>query len=76
MAMEEFQGKKPKVHKTCYIAGNSMLIGDVEIGENSSVWYGSVLRGDMHYIKNRQELKRAGQFRPAWHAGQIPYDSW
>jgi carbonic anhydrase/acetyltransferase-like protein (isoleucine patch superfamily) len=51
MAMISFKGKKPKVGKDTFIAETAMLIGDVEIGSSSSVWYGAVLRGDMHYIK-------------------------
>ena len=49
--MMPFEGKKPKVGKDTFIAETAMLIGDVEIGNSSSIWYGAVLRGDMHYIK-------------------------
>jgi carbonic anhydrase/acetyltransferase-like protein (isoleucine patch superfamily) len=51
MGIEAFNGKTPKVDKTAFVAGNATLIGDVTIGSDSSVWYGTVLRGDMHYIK-------------------------
>jgi carbonic anhydrase/acetyltransferase-like protein (isoleucine patch superfamily) len=51
MFVKSFHGKKPKVKSGAYVAETATLIGDVEIGENSSVWYGAVLRGDMHYIK-------------------------
>jgi carbonic anhydrase/acetyltransferase-like protein (isoleucine patch superfamily) len=34
-----------------FIAENAVVIGDVEIGENSSIWYGCVLRGDVNYIR-------------------------
>ncbi len=47
----DFNGKKPKIDKTAFVAPTADIIGDVEIGENSSVWFGSVLRGDLHYIK-------------------------
>ena len=33
-------------HKTVWVAENAVLIGDITIGEGSSVWYGSILRGD------------------------------
>lgn len=46
-----FRGKFPKVDKTVYVASSAELIGEVEVGENSSIWNGVVLRGDMHYIK-------------------------
>lgn len=42
----EFAGKAPRVHPTAFIAPTAVLIGDVEIGAESSVWFGAVLRGD------------------------------
>jgi len=41
----------PKLHETVFLASGVKIIGDVEIGERSSVWYNSVIRGDIHYIK-------------------------
>ena len=41
-----FEGKIPKIHPTAWLAETAVIIGDVEIGENSSVWYNCVLRGD------------------------------
>lgn len=41
----------PQLHKTVFLAPGVKIIGDVEIGEFSSVWYNSVVRGDIHYIK-------------------------
>lgn len=41
-----FEGKMPKVHETAWLAETAVLVGDVEIGEESSIWYGCVLRGD------------------------------
>lgn len=38
--------KRPKVHPDAYIAPTAVLIGDVEISANASVWFGAVLRGD------------------------------
>ena len=49
--IEEFDGKRPRVHPTAFIAKTAEIVGDVEIGENSSVWNGAVLRGDLHYIR-------------------------
>jgi carbonic anhydrase/acetyltransferase-like protein (isoleucine patch superfamily) len=42
----ELGGKRPKVHPDAYIAPTAVLIGDVEVGEGASVWFGAVLRGD------------------------------
>ena len=44
--IKSFQGKKPRIHETAFVAGTATIIGDVEIGEHSSVWYGAILRGD------------------------------
>src|SRR5688572_18921456 len=41
-----FAGKTPRVHPSAFIAPTAVLIGDVEIGEESSIWFGAVLRGD------------------------------
>jgi carbonic anhydrase/acetyltransferase-like protein (isoleucine patch superfamily) len=41
-----FQGKTPRIHPTAFIAPTAVLIGDVEVGEESSIWFGAVLRGD------------------------------
>ena len=41
-----FNGKTPRVHASAFIAPTAVLIGDVEIGAESSVWFGAVLRGD------------------------------
>lgn len=41
----------PNIDKTVFIAEGVKIIGDVTIGRKSSVWYNSVVRGDVHYIK-------------------------
>ena len=41
----------PKLHSSVYLAPGSKIIGDVEILDYSSVWYNSVIRGDVNYIK-------------------------
>ncbi|HEY0657070.1 MAG TPA: gamma carbonic anhydrase family protein [Pyrinomonadaceae bacterium] len=47
----DFLDTKPKIHETAFIAENAVIIGDVEIGAESSVWYNCVLRGDVNYIR-------------------------
>ena len=44
-------GIVPKIHGSCYIDESAQIIGEVEIGENSSVWMNAVLRGDVHSIR-------------------------
>jgi carbonic anhydrase/acetyltransferase-like protein (isoleucine patch superfamily) len=41
----------PEIHKTVFLASGVKIIGKVSIGENSSVWYNTVIRGDVHYIE-------------------------
>jgi carbonic anhydrase/acetyltransferase-like protein (isoleucine patch superfamily) len=46
-----YDGKTPKIGENVLIAPGVKIIGDVEIGNNSSIWFNSVLRGDINYIK-------------------------
>ncbi len=46
-----FGGKTPKIADDAFIAPNAVLIGDVEIGPRSSIWYGCTVRGDENYIR-------------------------
>lgn len=46
-----YKGIYPKIHETAFIAPNATIIGDVEIGEYSSVWPGCVIRGDVNIIR-------------------------
>jgi carbonic anhydrase/acetyltransferase-like protein (isoleucine patch superfamily) len=46
-----FREIEPTIHESVFIAENATVIGDVEIGKDSSVWYGCVLRGDVNYIR-------------------------
>lgn len=47
----EYEGIKPKIHESCFIASSAEVIGKVELGEKTSIWYNCVLRGDENYIK-------------------------
>ena len=46
----EFQNSQPKLGQHVYISKNAAVIGDVFLGDEVNLWFGSVLRGDMHYI--------------------------
>jgi len=46
-----YKNSSPKIHPTAFIAENAVIIGDVEIGANSSIWFGCVLRGDVNVIR-------------------------
>jgi len=41
-----FNGKRPRVHASAFLAPGSVLIGDVTVGAEASIWFGAVLRGD------------------------------
>ena len=44
-------GKTPKFGHDCYLSENACVIGEVEMGDNCSVWFNAVVRGDVNYIK-------------------------
>ncbi|NBT07609.1 MAG: gamma carbonic anhydrase family protein [Chitinophagia bacterium] len=45
------QGKDPQFGENCFIAPNATIAGDVTMGNDCSIWFNAVLRGDVHYIK-------------------------
>jgi len=47
----KFREWSPKLDKNAWIADGASVIGRVEMGEDSAVWFGCVVRGDVHYIK-------------------------
>ena len=51
MIIKELNGKKPQFGQDCFIAENAVIVGDVIMGDQCSIWYSAVLRGDVHYIK-------------------------
>lgn len=49
--IKTLKGFSPKLGKLAFLAENATIIGDVEIGDESSVWYNAVIRGDVHSIR-------------------------
>ena len=49
--IKKLNGHTPKFGKNCFIADNAAIIGDVEMGDDCSIWFGAVLRGDVHSIR-------------------------
>ena len=49
--IRSFRGVEPQIHPTVFIAEGAHVIGDVHIGEQSSIWFNTVVRGDMFYIR-------------------------
>ena len=46
-----FEGKSPDIDKSTFVAPSADIIGEVEIGTDSSIWFGCVVRGDINCIK-------------------------
>jgi carbonic anhydrase/acetyltransferase-like protein (isoleucine patch superfamily) len=51
MNLLTFDGVHPEVHESVFLAEGSVLVGDVKVGEASSIWYNAVLRGDNEPIR-------------------------
>lgn len=51
MLIKPYKGIHPKIHPTVFVVETAVIIGDVEIGEYSSIWFNAVVRGDVHYIR-------------------------
>ncbi|MCW3806488.1 gamma carbonic anhydrase family protein [Plebeiibacterium marinum] len=49
--IKEVRGFTPKIGENVYLAENATIVGDVEIGNDCSVWFNAVLRGDVNSIK-------------------------
>jgi carbonic anhydrase/acetyltransferase-like protein (isoleucine patch superfamily) len=44
-------GVHPRIHESAFVAPTATIIGDVEIGEDASIWFGTVVRGDVFHIR-------------------------
>lgn len=49
--IREVRGKSPVFGKECFIAENATIVGDVTMGDQCSIWFNAVLRGDVHFIR-------------------------
>lgn len=49
--IKELLGKTPSFGSNCFLAETAIIIGDVAMGNDCSIWYNAVLRGDVHFIK-------------------------
>ena len=45
------EGKEPQFGKNCFIAPNATIVGEVNMGNECSIWFNAVIRADVHYIK-------------------------
>ncbi|WP_394973415.1 gamma carbonic anhydrase family protein [uncultured Croceitalea sp.] len=51
MLLKPVNGKSPQIGEDCYIAENATIVGDVTMGNQCSIWFNAVLRGDVNFIK-------------------------
>lgn len=49
--IKSVRGKSPQIGENCFLAENSTIVAEVEMGNDCSVWFNAVVRGDVHYIK-------------------------
>lgn len=52
----EVRNKKPEIENDCFVAPNAFIVGDVKIGERSSIWYNVTIRGDVMPIRLGKEV--------------------
>lgn len=65
--IKTFDGKTPRIAPTAFVSEAAYVVGDVEIGESSSIWPGAVIRGDFTSIKigNNPQICHEGVFLAA-----------
>lgn len=49
--IKTFRDKTPQIDPSAFVADDAIVIGDVEVGSEASIWFGSILRGDVNYIR-------------------------
>ncbi len=51
MIIKPYKGKTPRVDPSAFVAETAVIVGDVEVGANASVWYGVAIRGDINHVR-------------------------
>ena len=69
----EYNGKSPQVHPSAFVAPTAVLIGNVEVGEEASIWFGTVVRGDNGLIRigNRSNVQDNAVLHVSEHSATI-----
>ena len=49
--IQKVRGKTPVFGENCFFAENATVVGDVTMGNDCSIWFNAIVRGDVHYIK-------------------------
>ena len=67
------RGFTPKIGKDCFLADNCTIVGDVEMGDECSIWFGTVLRGDVNSIRigNRVNIQDGSVLHTLYHKSVI-----
>lgn len=56
MPIVEFNGKKPQIPSSCYVASSATIVGDVVLGRRCNVWPNAVIRGDFNKVRIGSEV--------------------
>ncbi|MCL6274893.1 gamma carbonic anhydrase family protein [Muricauda sp. 2012CJ35-5] len=51
MVLKSVRGNTPKIGEDCFIAENATLVGEISMGDQCSIWFNAVVRGDVNFIK-------------------------
>ena len=70
--MHKYKDTFPKIGKNTWIAPSDDVVGDVTCGEDCSIWFGTVIRGDVHYIKigDRVSIQDLSMVHVTHHKGE------
>ena len=73
--IHKYKNYMPKLGKNTWVAASADVVGDVECGEDCSIWFGTVIRGDVHYIKigDRVSIQDLSMVHVTHHKGTDRY---
>lgn len=71
--IKEVQGKTPQWGERCYFSENATVIGDVVMGDDCSVWFGAIVRGDVNWIRigNRCNIQDGAVLHTTYKTGPL-----
>jgi carbonic anhydrase/acetyltransferase-like protein (isoleucine patch superfamily) len=76
-SLREFQGHRPQIGERVLIDPSAVVLGDVTLGDDVSVWPNAVIRGDMHWIRvGARTSVQDGSVLHITHAGPYNEDGW
>ena len=63
--IKSVRGFTPEIGENCYLADNATIVGDVKMGRDCSVWFNTVLRGDVNSYRTAACCTRSTRNRPS-----------